>query len=111
VDARRDLGGAGMTMTADRPERLELLEDAAIATPEFEKAAERAASRRGFLLSLPAYAYLALFFAVPLGRGFQHPASGCRQCPCPMLLPPPLSPRSAPLSGRVCPRNPAARRA
>ena len=37
------------------------------ATPEFEKAAARAASRRGFLLSLPAYVYLVLFFAVPFG--------------------------------------------
>ena len=37
------------------------------ATPEFEKAAARADSRRGFLLSLPAYAYLALFFAIPFG--------------------------------------------
>ena len=46
---------------ADRPE------EAAAATPEFEKAANRAASRRGFLLALPAYAYLVLFFAVPLG--------------------------------------------
>lgn len=36
-------------------------------TPEFEKAAERAASRRGFLLSLPAYLYLTIFFAVPFG--------------------------------------------
>ena len=53
-----------MTVVADRPERIE---EAAVATPEFEKAAERAASRRGFLLSLPAYAYLVLFFAVPLG--------------------------------------------
>ena len=37
------------------------------ATPEFEKAAARAAARRGFLLSLPAYAYLVLFFAIPFG--------------------------------------------
>ena len=37
------------------------------ATPEFEKAAARAASRRGFLLSLPAYIYLVLFFAIPFG--------------------------------------------
>ncbi len=37
------------------------------ATPEFERAAARADSRRGFLLSLPAYAYLALFFAIPFG--------------------------------------------
>jgi spermidine/putrescine transport system permease protein len=36
------------------------------ATPELEEAAARAESRRGFLVSLPAYAYLVLFFAVPL---------------------------------------------
>lgn len=35
-------------------------------TPELERAAEKAESRRGFLLSLPAYVYLILFFAVPL---------------------------------------------
>lgn len=35
-------------------------------TPELEKAAARAESRRGFLISLPAYAYLILLFAVPL---------------------------------------------
>jgi spermidine/putrescine transport system permease protein len=35
-------------------------------TPELEEAAERAGSRRGFLISLPAYVYLILFFAVPL---------------------------------------------
>ena len=35
-------------------------------TPELEEAAERAESRRGFLISLPAYVYLILFFAVPL---------------------------------------------
>ena len=39
---------------------------AEVATPEFEKAAERADSRRGFLMALPAYAYLVVFFAVPL---------------------------------------------
>jgi len=37
-----------------------------VATPEFEKAAERADARRGFLMALPAYAYLVVFFAVPL---------------------------------------------
>ena len=37
------------------------------ATPEFERAAARADSRRGFLLSLPAYVYLILFFAIPFG--------------------------------------------
>jgi spermidine/putrescine transport system permease protein len=37
------------------------------ATPEFERAAAQAKSRRGFLMALPAYAYLVVFFAVPLG--------------------------------------------
>ena len=37
-----------------------------IATPEFEKANEKQKSRRGFLLALPAYAYLTVFFAFPL---------------------------------------------
>ena len=37
------------------------------ATPEFEAAAARADSRRGFLLALPSYLYLVLFFAVPFG--------------------------------------------
>lgn len=36
------------------------------ATPEFERAAERAKSRQGFFMALPAFAYLVLFFAVPL---------------------------------------------
>lgn len=35
-------------------------------TPDLEKAAKKAESRRGFLVSLPAYSYLVLFFAVPL---------------------------------------------
>ena len=35
-------------------------------TPELEAAAERAQARRGFLVSLPAYGYLVIFFAVPL---------------------------------------------
>jgi len=35
-------------------------------TPELEKAAERADSRRGFLIGLPASGYLVLFFAIPL---------------------------------------------
>ncbi|MDW3217424.1 MAG: ABC transporter permease [Acidimicrobiales bacterium] len=34
-------------------------------TPEFEKAAARADSWRGFFLAVPAYAYLLLFFVVP----------------------------------------------
>jgi spermidine/putrescine transport system permease protein len=35
-------------------------------TPELEEAAARADSRRGFLISSPAYVYLMLFFFVPL---------------------------------------------
>ena len=35
-------------------------------TPEFEAAAIRAESRRGFFMALPAYAYLSIFFAIPL---------------------------------------------
>lgn len=35
-------------------------------TPELEKAAERAESRRGFFIGLPASGYLVLFFAIPL---------------------------------------------
>ena len=37
------------------------------ATPEFEKAALRKESRRGFLMALPSYLYLVLFFVIPLG--------------------------------------------
>lgn len=40
-------------------------EDLAV-TPELEKAAVKAESRRGFLIGLPAFAYLILFFAIPL---------------------------------------------
>lgn len=36
------------------------------ATAELEQAASKAESRRGFLIGLPAYAYLVLFFALPL---------------------------------------------
>jgi spermidine/putrescine transport system permease protein len=35
-------------------------------TPELERAAERAKARRGLFISLPAYVYLILFFAIPL---------------------------------------------
>ena len=42
------------------------LDEEAPVTPELEAAAERAESRRGFLIGLPAYAYLVLFFAIPL---------------------------------------------
>jgi spermidine/putrescine transport system permease protein len=37
-----------------------------VVTPEFEAAAERAKSRRGFFISLPAYVYLVVLFALPL---------------------------------------------
>jgi spermidine/putrescine transport system permease protein len=36
------------------------------ATPELEEAARKAESRRGFFISLPAYAYLVLLFVFPL---------------------------------------------
>jgi spermidine/putrescine transport system permease protein len=39
---------------------------APVATPELEAANERQTRRRGLLMALPAYAYLALFFALPL---------------------------------------------
>jgi spermidine/putrescine transport system permease protein len=35
-------------------------------TPELEAAAEKAESRRGFLLALPGWVYLVIFFAIPL---------------------------------------------
>ena len=49
-----------MTQAPPRPD-----EEAPV-TPELEGAAERAESRRGFLIGLPAYVYLVLFFAIPL---------------------------------------------
>lgn len=45
---------------------------AAEATPEFERAAAKAESRRGFLLAGPAYLYLLIFFAIPLGIVFAY---------------------------------------
>ena len=50
-----------MTTTETPPE----VDEQAV-TPELEKAAEKAESRRGFFISLPAYVYLVLFFAIPL---------------------------------------------
>jgi spermidine/putrescine transport system permease protein len=41
-------------------------EATAPATPELERAAEKAESRRGFFISLPAYVYLVLLFVIPL---------------------------------------------
>lgn len=35
-------------------------------TPELERHAEKAKARRGFMISLPAYSYLVIFFAMPL---------------------------------------------
>jgi spermidine/putrescine transport system permease protein len=35
-------------------------------TPDLERSATRADSRRGFLMALPGYAYLVIFFAVPM---------------------------------------------
>lgn len=37
------------------------------ASPEFERVSERQRRRAGFVLALPAYAYLILFFVVPFG--------------------------------------------
>lgn len=47
-------------------------EEAAAVTPELEAAAERAEARRGFLISLPSYFYLVLFFVIPLGLVFVY---------------------------------------
>src|SRR5690606_34840305 len=65
-DRRRDPGGVGphggvcgeglMAVGVDRPAEV---------TPEMEAAAERAESRRGMLIALPAWIYLTLLFAVP----------------------------------------------
>lgn len=35
-------------------------------TPQFEKVAQKKESRRGFLLALPSYVYLIIFFVIPL---------------------------------------------
>jgi spermidine/putrescine transport system permease protein len=48
------------------PSRAPDREQSSAATPELEAAAVRAESRRGFLISLPASAYLVIFFVVPL---------------------------------------------
>jgi spermidine/putrescine transport system permease protein len=40
--------------------------EGSVATEELERKAERAASRRGLLLAAPGFAYLLLFFALPL---------------------------------------------
>jgi len=45
---------------------VELEEGPTPVTPELERAAERAESRRGLFISLPGYVYLVIFFAIPL---------------------------------------------
>ena len=57
-----------MTLAATPPEET----TAGAATPEFERAAAKAESRRGFLLAGPAYLYLVIFFAIPLGIVFAY---------------------------------------
>ena len=37
-----------------------------VATPEFEKTAQKKEARRGLLMALPSYLYLILFFVIPL---------------------------------------------
>jgi spermidine/putrescine transport system permease protein len=67
AERRRARGLGGDVSTTLTPPSLE---DEARAAgklpPGLETRAERAASRRGLLIGLPAYAYLVLFFAVPL---------------------------------------------
>lgn len=61
--------------TEERPEGpLDLAADAegTVATPAFEAEAARAASRRGFLVAAPAFAFLLVFFAVPLAIVFAY---------------------------------------
>jgi spermidine/putrescine transport system permease protein len=48
------------------PKGKAVLEPETAVTPDLEQSATRAESRRGFLLGLPGYAYLILFFAVPM---------------------------------------------
>ncbi len=52
-----------MTASVDSP--VDITPGIAEATPEFERANAKVQSRRGFLMALPAYAYLVLFFALP----------------------------------------------
>ena len=44
----------------------ETTERGEVATPEFERANNKAEARRGLFIALPAFAYLTLFFAIPL---------------------------------------------
>ena len=54
-----------MTNTDTSPDDTDQPPPVAAATPAFEAAAIRAASRRGLFMALPAYVYLVIFFAVP----------------------------------------------
>ncbi len=49
-----------MTITSDPHEEENKI------TPQFEKAAQKRESRRGFFLALPSYVYLVIFFVIPL---------------------------------------------
>ncbi len=60
-----------MTLLDDAPADLPI-EAAAVATPEFERAAAKKASRRGLLMALPAYVYMTIFFIVPLAIVFVY---------------------------------------
>jgi spermidine/putrescine transport system permease protein len=53
-------GAGGMTL------------DTAPVSPDLERAAERAERRRGFRLGLPGFAYLVIFFAIPLVMVFVY---------------------------------------
>jgi len=46
--------------------------ETAPASPDLERAAERAERRRGFRLGLPGFAYLVIFFAIPLAMVFVY---------------------------------------
>jgi spermidine/putrescine transport system permease protein len=46
--------------------------DAEVATPQLERASVRREAWRGFFISLPSFAYLVLFFAIPLGIVFVY---------------------------------------
>ena len=48
------------------------VEAADAATPEFERAAAKKASRRGLLMALPTYLYMTIFFVVPLAIVFVY---------------------------------------
>jgi len=47
-------------------------EETPAVTPELEAAAKKEEARRGFLISLPSYFYLVLFFVIPLGLVFVY---------------------------------------